>query len=101
MHFVNIWHYSVTQLKFSLFPWGKAAGAWSWPFTFIQCQGQEYVELYLNSQYVFIARCLVKHRDKFTFTCFQKLRRPGYSTKQFCQFNLWTCKAVSDFEGKT
>jgi len=26
------------------------------------------VELYLNSQYVFMAWCLVKHRDNFTFT---------------------------------
>jgi hypothetical protein len=33
-----------------LFPWGgKAAGAWSWPLTSIQCRGQQCVELYLHS----------------------------------------------------
>jgi hypothetical protein len=31
------------------FPGGKAAGAWSWPLTSIQCRGQECVELYLHS----------------------------------------------------
>jgi hypothetical protein len=41
------------------FPGGKAAGTWSWPFTSVQCRGQEYI---------FIAWCLVKHREKFTFT---------------------------------
>jgi len=30
------------------FPGGKAAGAWSWPLTSIQCRGQECVELYLR-----------------------------------------------------
>jgi hypothetical protein len=29
---------------------------------------EECVELYLHSQYVFMAWCLVKHRDNFTFT---------------------------------
>jgi hypothetical protein len=50
------------------FPGGKATGAWSWPLTSIYCRGQECVELYLHSQYIFMTWCLVKHRDKFTFT---------------------------------
>jgi hypothetical protein len=29
---------------------------------------KECVELYLHSQYTFMAWCLVKHRDNFTFT---------------------------------
>jgi len=28
---------------------GKAAGEWSWPLTFIQFQGQEWMELYFHS----------------------------------------------------
>jgi hypothetical protein len=34
---------------------------------------KESVELYLYSlpQYVFKSRCLVKHRDNFTFTCIE------------------------------
>jgi hypothetical protein len=28
---------------------------------------KEHVELYLHSQYTFMALCLVKHRDNFTF----------------------------------
>jgi hypothetical protein len=28
---------------------GKAAGAWSWPLTFILCRGQECADLYLHS----------------------------------------------------
>jgi hypothetical protein len=47
------------------FPGAKAGGAWSWPLTSILCQGHECVELYLHSQYVFMAWCLVK---SFTFT---------------------------------
>jgi hypothetical protein len=31
------------------FPGGKVAGAWSWPFTSIQCRGQERVELHIHS----------------------------------------------------
>jgi len=31
------------------FPGNKAAGAWSWPLTSIQCRGQECVERYLHS----------------------------------------------------
>jgi hypothetical protein len=32
-----------------LFPGGKAAGAWSWPFTSSKCRGQENVDLYIHS----------------------------------------------------
>jgi len=31
------------------FPEGKAAGAWSWPLTWIYCRGQESIDLYLHS----------------------------------------------------
>jgi len=52
-----------------LFPGDKAAGASKWPLTSIYCWGQECVELYLHySQYIFMAWCLFKHRDNFTFT---------------------------------
>jgi hypothetical protein len=52
---------------------GKAAGEWSWPLTSIYCQGQECVELYSTPQYVFMAWCLVKHRDNFTFVNYEYL----------------------------
>jgi hypothetical protein len=32
-----------------IFTWGKAAGEWSWTLTSNQCQGQEYVDLYIHS----------------------------------------------------
>jgi hypothetical protein len=49
------------------FPGGKAVGGkgdHSPPST---AEVKECVELYLHSQYVFKAWCLVKHRDNFTF----------------------------------
>jgi hypothetical protein len=49
------------------FPGGKAAGSWSWLLTSFQYRGQECVALYLHPQYVCMAWCLVKHRDKFIF----------------------------------
>jgi hypothetical protein len=53
----------------SSFPGGKAAGVWSWPLTSIWCRGQRkrgYVPPI--PEYVFVAWCLVKYRDNFTFT---------------------------------
>jgi hypothetical protein len=47
------------------FPGDKAAGAWSWPLTSTSCRDQECVGTYLHSQHVFMAWCLVKHRDNF------------------------------------
>jgi hypothetical protein len=32
-----------------LFPGGKAAEAWNWPFTSKQCRGEENVDLYIHS----------------------------------------------------
>jgi hypothetical protein len=52
----------------SSFPGGKAAGAWRWQLTSIQCQGQECVELYhhsLNTPLLHGAQ--LKHRDNFIF----------------------------------
>jgi hypothetical protein len=42
-------------------PGGKAAEAWSWPFTSIQCRGQR-MSGYIPPlpQYAFMARCFVK-----------------------------------------
>jgi len=40
----SLWTLSGYQ---GIFHQGKAAGAWRWPLTFIYCQGQEWVELYL------------------------------------------------------
>jgi len=42
--------------------------AWSWPFTFFQCRGKEWVEIYLHPPSRFMARYLVMHRNNFTFT---------------------------------
>jgi hypothetical protein len=51
------------------FPGGKAAGVWSWPPTFIYCRGQRMRgAIPPVPQYAFIACCLVKRRDNFTFT---------------------------------
>jgi hypothetical protein len=54
----------------SSFPGGKTAGAWSSPLTSTYCRGQR--KYSYNSTppppYVFMACCLVKHRDNFTFT---------------------------------
>jgi hypothetical protein len=49
------------------FPGDKAAGAWSWSLTSIQCWGQECVQLYSTPR-IRVAWCLVKHRDNFKFT---------------------------------
>jgi hypothetical protein len=50
------------------FPGSKAARAWSWPFSAIQCRGQRMRGAILPlSQYVFMAWCLIKHRDTFNF----------------------------------
>jgi hypothetical protein len=55
----------------SSFPGGKAVGAWSWPLTSIQCRGQRMRGgIPPLPQYVFMAWCLVKHRDNFTFLAF-------------------------------
>jgi hypothetical protein len=52
-----------------LFPWGKAAGAWSWPLTSIYCRSQECVELYLHSPDTPSWNCArLKHRDNFILT---------------------------------
>jgi hypothetical protein len=49
------------------FPGGKAAEAWLWPLYLVQrsriCGATPPLP-----QYVFMAWCLVKHRDNFTFT---------------------------------
>jgi hypothetical protein len=52
------------------FPEGKTAGAWSWPLTSIKCRGQRMRGAIpqLPQQYAFMAWCVVKHRDNFTFT---------------------------------
>jgi hypothetical protein len=51
------------------FPGGKAAGEWIWPLTSIYCRGQRMSGAILSlPQYVFMAWCLVKHSDNFTFT---------------------------------
>jgi hypothetical protein len=51
------------------FPGSKAGGKWSWPFTFIECRSQRMSgAIHSLPQYVFMAWCLVKYRDNFTFT---------------------------------
>jgi hypothetical protein len=43
------------------FPGGKAAGAWNWPLTSIQCRGQRMrEEIHPLPRYDFMAWCLVK-----------------------------------------
>jgi len=54
-----------------LFPWGKTAGAWSWPLTSSWSRDQRMRGAILPlPQYVFLVWCIVKHRDKFTFKAF-------------------------------
>jgi hypothetical protein len=48
---------------------GRAAGAWSWPLTSSLCRGQRMRRAIPPlPQYAFMAWCLIKHRDNFTFT---------------------------------
>jgi hypothetical protein len=47
-------------------PWSKAAEAWSWPLTSIQCRGQEWWSYISTPPHVLTAWYLIKHRD-FTF----------------------------------
>jgi len=50
------------------FPVGKAAGAWSWPLTSVSSAEVKNAWSYTCTPlYVFMAWCLVKHRDNFTF----------------------------------
>jgi hypothetical protein len=50
------------------FPGVKATGAWSWPLSSIYCRGQRMSgAIPPHPQYAFMAWCLVKHRDNFTF----------------------------------
>jgi hypothetical protein len=50
------------------FPEGKAAGSWSWSLTSVKCRGQRmHWAIPPLPQYVFMAWCLVKHRENFTF----------------------------------
>jgi hypothetical protein len=44
----------------------KTAGAWSWKLA--QLRDYDHVELYLLSPYVFMAWCLINHRDNSTST---------------------------------
>jgi hypothetical protein len=47
---------------------GKAAGAWSWPLTFSQCQAWNAWSCTSTPPYVFMAWYLVNYRDNFIFT---------------------------------
>jgi len=50
------------------------------------CRGQECVELYLR--YVFMAWCLVEHRDNFTLTlCMIILKLSGDEYKLLCSLS--------------
>jgi hypothetical protein len=50
------------------FPGSKAAEAWSWLLTSIYCRGQRMRgAIRLLPQYVFMAWCLVKHRECFSY----------------------------------
>jgi hypothetical protein len=53
-----------------LFPWGKAAGAWSWPLISIYCRGQWMSgAIHPLLQYAFMAWCLVKAQGQlYLFT---------------------------------
>jgi hypothetical protein len=51
---------------------------------------KECVELYLHSQYVFIAWCLVKHRDKFTFTILYEGVSKSFRTESIMKYALTT-----------
>jgi hypothetical protein len=49
------------------FPSGKAAGAWGWPLHLVP-RSRMRGAIPPLPQYIFMAWCLVKHRDNFTFT---------------------------------
>jgi hypothetical protein len=42
-----------------IFPWGKAARAWSWLLTSIQCQGQEWWHYTLSPLYIYMSWYLI------------------------------------------
>jgi hypothetical protein len=58
----------VQWIREGSFPAGEAAEAWSWPFTTVWCRGQRMRGGISPPLYVFVAWCLVKHRDNFTYT---------------------------------
>jgi hypothetical protein len=67
-------------------PGGKAAGAWGWPLASIYSRGQRMRGAILSlPNYIFMAWCLVKHRESFTSTfrsvtvCFYILSTMTYS----------------------
>jgi hypothetical protein len=47
------------------FPGGKAAGSWSWPLTSISAKVKNAWSYTSPPQYVFMAWCFFKHKDKF------------------------------------
>jgi hypothetical protein len=56
------------------FPGSKTAGAWSWPLTSIYTRGQRMSgAMPPLPQYAFMAWCLVKYRDNFTFYLYNVL----------------------------
>jgi hypothetical protein len=50
------------------FPESKAVGGWSWPLFPISVEARNAWSYTATSQYVFLACCLVKHKNNFTFT---------------------------------
>jgi hypothetical protein len=60
------------------FSGSKAAWAWSWPYTPSSAEVKNAWSYTSTPQYVFMAWCLVKHRDNFTFTLPYCLHVRGY-----------------------
>jgi hypothetical protein len=57
------------------FPQSKVAGVWRWPLTCIYCQGQKmHGDISPLPLHVFMAWCLVKYRDNFTFLRFYTVK---------------------------
>ena len=64
---------------------GKAAGAWSWPLTFIHCRGYEWVELYLCCNYM--PSCSGQEKHFFFFFCISFWQSRSYWLRR--KFNKW------------
>jgi hypothetical protein len=68
--------------------WNKVARAWSWPLTFTYSRGQEWWRYTSTPPYVFLAWCIIKHRDNLTFT-FILRKGDGWVWIGFIWLRMW------------
>jgi hypothetical protein len=71
----------------------KAAGAWSWPLNLhLVPRSRMRGAIHLLPQYVFMAWCLVKHRDNFTFTFINHFSSVTMITQSWLDFQRHVCE---------